>query len=270
MPSEKMCDFPTCYARPGTLVNGLCEHHRVHPGQVYQHYKGGIYSVLAVARTEDTQEKVVVYRQVDGPPKFWTRPLHEFIGEKEYGLPRFVKISDETVVSSPETRLRKLQAACRVALAHQDPAGEVSLGFQDELAAALRESEGVGWAPPPDLNPGIRETVIWLRGYGFHTSDSGDGKTHMMEGDAPFPYVSIRVDPKDLLHESHRLHDILQRQLVRVGYVPGGPKAFDGEIPKMPPRVESSYTPGDRLGLIMLVDADDVLLGLSRGGGSCA
>jgi hypothetical protein len=45
--------------------------------QVYQHYKGGRYMALAVAKEEATGKEVVVYQGVNDS-QVWTRPLEEF------------------------------------------------------------------------------------------------------------------------------------------------------------------------------------------------
>lgn len=59
---------------------------------------------------------------------------------------------------------------------------------------------------PKDINPGIRKTVEWLNGHGFHTCDSGDGETHMAECDRPYPYVTIILgSPTDIVAEVDRL-----------------------------------------------------------------
>lgn len=57
-----------------------------------------------------------------------------------------------------------------------------------------------------ELDPGIRETVRWMRELGFETIDSGDGsKAGWMEGALDFPHVVARVRPRDMIDESHRL-----------------------------------------------------------------
>jgi hypothetical protein len=45
-------------------------------GASYQHRKGGIYEVKALAKVEATLAWVVVYRGADG--QTWTRPIDEF------------------------------------------------------------------------------------------------------------------------------------------------------------------------------------------------
>ena len=47
------------------------------PGEFWQHFKGGIYRIVALATVEATKDRVVVYTGGSGT---WTRPLSEFLG----------------------------------------------------------------------------------------------------------------------------------------------------------------------------------------------
>lgn len=61
------------------------------------------------------------------------------------------------------------------------------------------------------LNPGIRETVAFLRQKGFNTTDSGDGVTHDFGCDRDYAYVCMTVSPADsLVAEADRLLGILR------------------------------------------------------------
>lgn len=68
----------------------------VAPPQVYRHYKGAYYVVVAVSRHSETLEWLVTYRLVDNekaksgePRQFWTRPLSMFVEAMPDGGPRF-------------------------------------------------------------------------------------------------------------------------------------------------------------------------------------
>lgn len=66
------------------------------PGR-YRHYKGNEYLVLAVARHTETEEELVVYRQLYGDTTaLWVRPLAMFMEEIEHhGVrqPRFTFVA---------------------------------------------------------------------------------------------------------------------------------------------------------------------------------
>lgn len=49
------------------------------PGR-YRHYKGQDYAVFQVARHSETEEAVVVYRQLYGEFSWWIRPYAMFTG----------------------------------------------------------------------------------------------------------------------------------------------------------------------------------------------
>jgi len=114
----------------------------------------------------------------------------------------------------------------------------------------------------PDLNPGIVETVYWLRSLGFNTCDSGDGKTHLMEGDRDYTNVSIRISPDRIVVESHRLREMLLLRLGPKALEP--PQPFDGTIPDLPPTIQASYDPENQIAILDLLYADDYTLGFKK------
>jgi len=64
------------------------------PGR-YRHFKGGEYEVVGVARHSETDERVVVYRPLDGDGGLWVRPLAMFLEPVAHAgrtVPRFTLI----------------------------------------------------------------------------------------------------------------------------------------------------------------------------------
>jgi hypothetical protein len=58
----------------------------------YRHYKGNEYEVIAIARHSETEEEMVVYRQLYGDRSLWVRPLAMFLEEVSVDgrkVPRF-------------------------------------------------------------------------------------------------------------------------------------------------------------------------------------
>ena len=47
-------------------------------GEIYRHFKGNLYEVLAIAMHTETEETMVVYKEVDGE-KTYVRPLDMFV-----------------------------------------------------------------------------------------------------------------------------------------------------------------------------------------------
>lgn len=68
------------------------------PG-VYQHYKGPLYEVIALAHHSETDEPLVVYRTLYGDYSWWVRPLSMFTESVSYEgqlRPRFRYIRSAT------------------------------------------------------------------------------------------------------------------------------------------------------------------------------
>lgn len=51
------------------------------PGQLYRHFKGGIYEIIEIAQHSETKESLVIYR---GDLGIWARPLSNFLEVLEY------------------------------------------------------------------------------------------------------------------------------------------------------------------------------------------
>lgn len=69
----------------------------IDPG-VYEHCKGHRYEVLTTARHSETEEWVVVYRQLYGDHGTWVRPAAMFTESVEHEgrrVPRFRRVADD-------------------------------------------------------------------------------------------------------------------------------------------------------------------------------
>lgn len=72
------------------------------PYEIYEHFKGNRYQIIALAQHSETEEDMVVYQALYGEYKMYVRPLFQFMGmvdEKKYpekkGQYRFQKITGE-------------------------------------------------------------------------------------------------------------------------------------------------------------------------------
>ena len=67
--------------------------------QIWQHYKGGLYRIVTLAKNNQTDElyDAVVYQNADDSSKVWTQSKDRFLGNEEYEgktVARFTFISD--------------------------------------------------------------------------------------------------------------------------------------------------------------------------------
>lgn len=63
---------------------------------IYQHFKGGKYKVLGVAKHSETLEELVVYQHLEDG-EMWVRPIKMFFDEVEVNgtkVPRFKLIEN--------------------------------------------------------------------------------------------------------------------------------------------------------------------------------
>lgn len=59
---------------------------------IYEHYKGNIYQLVAVAKHSETEELFAVYHPIDKPTSMWVRPLimfNEVVVQNGVKMPRF-------------------------------------------------------------------------------------------------------------------------------------------------------------------------------------
>ncbi len=67
------------------------------PGR-YRHFKGKYYEVIGVAKHSETEEKMVVYRQLYGEHGLWVRPAsmwEETVERDGKTYQRFTYVGDE-------------------------------------------------------------------------------------------------------------------------------------------------------------------------------
>lgn len=64
---------------------------------IYRHYKGKNYEVLGIVKHSETEEELVLYKQLYGDYELWVRPLEMFIETLENGQNRFEFLGDSNV-----------------------------------------------------------------------------------------------------------------------------------------------------------------------------
>lgn len=63
-------------------------------GATFQHFKGGVYRIVDFAKDTETQETLVIYKNVLND-ELWARPISIFtamVEKEDYFGPRFIKL----------------------------------------------------------------------------------------------------------------------------------------------------------------------------------
>jgi len=71
----------------------------VKSGEMYRHYKGGLYTVVGIASHSETLEHLVIYADQKG--KLWARPQTMFEEILQDGRHRFEFVEKKDADSSP-------------------------------------------------------------------------------------------------------------------------------------------------------------------------
>ncbi len=64
----------------------------------FQHFKGGLYKLLLIAKDSETMEQVVVYQAMYGKSDIWVRPEKNFfsiVNNNGEEVPRFRELTKE-------------------------------------------------------------------------------------------------------------------------------------------------------------------------------
>lgn len=59
-------------------------------GELYRHFKGGLYRIICEAKNSETLEAMIVYQNIESGAT-WARPKEEFFGKRD-DIQRFTKI----------------------------------------------------------------------------------------------------------------------------------------------------------------------------------
>jgi hypothetical protein len=86
-------------------------------GELYRHFKGGLYKIVAIAQHTETEEGMVIYRSEEDPSKVWARPMVSFMSPVDtVKYPdakqdmRFVKVTEDEAKAGPANDDKKVSS----------------------------------------------------------------------------------------------------------------------------------------------------------------
>ena len=119
-------------------------------GELYRHFKGGLYRIVTVAQHTETSEGLVIYRSEDDPTKVWARPVVNFMSPVDrFKYPdatqdmRFEKVGSGSIITDSAVKAQApaapTPAATAPAPAEAAPANTAAAGGEERLDPEVEE-----------------------------------------------------------------------------------------------------------------------------------
>ena len=167
--------------------------------EIYKHFKGNLYKVMAVAIHSETEEEMVVYQALYGDYKIYVRPLDSFISPVD-------KVKYPNV--SQEKRFELISAAVTPVTPAMDVSIMETSAEGDTKSQVDEVNEASGLASPEEMVP-LRPLVEQ-----FIDADSIDERKNILEALRPTvtqdeitimaTIMDIEIDEKLDINERYR------------------------------------------------------------------
>ena len=145
-------------------------------GELYRHFKGGLYRIVTIAQHTETSEGLVIYRSEEDPSKVWARPVVNFLSPVDK-----VKYPDAT----QDMRFEKVVAG------QERKASQPATQAAPEAKAQTSETEGLDPEVEDFLDAKSSADRLHILSSLNHTTDENGMRTYTLSvHNSRFEYVS--------------------------------------------------------------------------------